>query len=495
MKQFAPPGNLRASVVLGLAGFALLGPPASAQTLPLPSLEMQVTPESHQVTVDWTEVPLSEGRRVSNIVYNPWDFAGSSTVALVGSYVGFCDYRLRISKVPQDPGFARRTRFIYQIFENTLGTGAPVRSDTVHIVAPDVVVPFDASIAGNLGLSVSPNLGPVSGVLGTVAVSVRGVNSTLSATAGYFATARNAVASLAQGLQVRVAGPVDLSAIPDPLPPGTPDTTLFVTSPSQVFNIMDAMTISFAEGSAAPGDTVTWTAHYVCPPNGRIIADLEAFAGYHVWRSDLPDVNSFTLLGEIRQCPSYYIRFNNVGEVEETDLEFFFDPVGRRFTLIDRDIHDDFPYRYAVSTFDRGFLGNPRDLTFEGPLAESGKFYPARQTRDRTDKVYVVPNPYKRRSDFQERDAKVVFANLPTECTIRIFTESVEHVITLRHGPGESGSTSPTSREWNLRNDSGLPIAPGIYIFQIEGTNRYSEPGGGTVTEGVQQVGKLIIAR
>lgn len=504
MKHIASPGELRAGFAAWLVGLAVGGPvgpvgPVAAQTLPLPPLGINVTPDTKRMTIDWDEAADTAGRRVSSVVYAPWDSAGSSTVSLVGSFAKACDYRLRIAKIPQDPGLNTRTQLIYQIFDNTTGTGAPLRQDTLRVFAPDSVHLFEASIIGNLGVVVSPNVGSPSGPLGTVPLTLRGVNSTLSLSAGYFVTALNSVTSLSQGLQVQVTGPVDLSAIPDPIPPQVPNDTLLVTSSTEVFPIMDAMTISFGEGSAAPGDTATWTAHYLFPPNGRITADLEAFEGYHVWRSDLPDLDVFELLGEIRQCESKFdFVLLNEDESNEIDLELRYDPTRRHFTVIDLDIHDDFPYRYAVSTFDRGFLGNTEGLTFEGALATTAKIYPARPTRDRGEKAFVVPNPFKRSSDFQEGGPKVVFANLPTACTIRIYNESVEHLITLNHGPGESRSTSPTSREWDLRTDSGQPIVSGIYIFHVEGTNTFQRPipgGTETVNEAIEQVGKFIVAR
>ena len=499
MKQIAPLGSLRAGIVAGLAAVLPVGPVA-AQTLPLPSLEITATPDSKQVTVDWAEVPQTEGRQFSHVTFAQWDSLGVAPFPTIqGSYVRDCDYFLRITKIPQDPGVNRRTLLLYHFFANTTGVGAPLRVDTLQIVAPDSLHTFNPGIAGDLGIVVPDNIGPPSGPLGSVPLTLGGVNSTLNATAGYFATALNSVTSLSR-LRVQISGPVDLSAIPDPLPTSVKSDTLLVTTPGQRFPMLDAMTIAFGDGAAAPGDTAKWTAHYLCQANGRITMDLEAFEGYHVWRSTLPDVNSFTLVGEIRPCES---KFDFVlltpDDLTLTSVELLYDPGQRHFTLIDRGVHNDFPYRYAISTFDRGFLGNPEDLTYEGPRSESAKLYPAMPARDRAQQVYVVPNPYKRHVDFQEGDAKIVFANLPTDCTIRIFTESTDHLITLHHGANEPHSTSPTSREWNLRTESGAPIAPGIYIFYIQGTNRYQRAvsGGGTetVAEPFEQVGKFIVAR
>jgi hypothetical protein len=494
-------GRRPARLAGALAAVALAGAANDVgASVPLPEVAITVTPQSQEVTLDWDEVASTEGRAVSNITFSQWDDANSSDFDIAGTYVLDCDYRLRISKIPQDPGFNRRLQLVLQIFENTTGTGAPLRLDTLRIVAADSVHAVDPAVAADLGIRISDNIGNADGPLGTVPVSLRGVNSTLEVSAGYFVTALNTVTSLAQGLSVQVVGPVNLNAIPDPLPPSIPVDTLLVTSPAQTFEIMDAMTISFGEGAAAPGDTAKWTAHYAFPANARITADLEAFEGYHVWRSDLPDVNDFTLLGEIQQCASKF-DFVLVDEAEAAalDVELVYDPVARHFRFVDHDVHDDFPYRYAVSTFDRGFLGNLEDLTFEGALVSSGKLYPAKSARVREEEISVVPNPFKVASDFQEGGPKVVFANLPTECTIRVFTESAEHLVTLQHGPGEAHSTSPTSREWDLRTGNGERIVPGIYIFHVEGTDRYERAldGGGTesVTEAVEQTGKMIVIR
>jgi hypothetical protein len=214
-------------------------------------------------------------------------------------------------------------------------------------------------------------------------------------------------------------------------------------------------------------------------------ASLEAFEGYHVWRSDLPDVESdFTLLGEIRQCDSKFeFVLLDETEREELDVELDYDPIARRFHVRDIDVHDDFPYRYAVSTFDRGFLGNPENVTYEGTLAETAKIYPAVQARDASRKAYAVPNPYKRSAAWEEGGGKIVFANLPPICTIRIYTAAADHVATVRHGPNEPRSTSPTSTSWDLLSDAGETIVPGIYLYHIR-----SE-------DGFEQTGKLIVAK
>ncbi|MCB0283816.1 MAG: hypothetical protein KDF60_14620 [Calditrichaeota bacterium] len=85
---------------------------------------------------------------------------------------------------------------------------------------------------------------------------------------------------------------------------------------------------------------------------------------------------------------------------------------------------------------------------------------------------YVVPNPYIGSASFEpERFAisgrgerRMEFRNLPNECTIRIYTVKGELVRTLRH----EGSTQ-SFVAWNLRTKDNLDVAPGLYIFHVDG--------------------------
>jgi len=89
---------------------------------------------------------------------------------------------------------------------------------------------------------------------------------------------------------------------------------------------------------------------------------------------------------------------------------------------------------------------------------------------DNINKIKVVPNPYLV-SSLYEREygelrreplRQIQFINLPSECTIYIFSVSADLVKTLHHN-----STSGTEI-WDLRTESGREIAPGIYIYVIK---------------------------
>ncbi|MDZ7288538.1 MAG: hypothetical protein ONB44_02460 [candidate division KSB1 bacterium] len=85
---------------------------------------------------------------------------------------------------------------------------------------------------------------------------------------------------------------------------------------------------------------------------------------------------------------------------------------------------------------------------------------------------YVVPNPYVGAASFEaERFAvsgrgerRMEFRSLPANCTIRIYTVRGELVQTLRHDGSNTGMVA-----WDLRTKDNLDVAPGLYLFHVDG--------------------------
>lgn len=89
-------------------------------------------------------------------------------------------------------------------------------------------------------------------------------------------------------------------------------------------------------------------------------------------------------------------------------------------------------------------------------------------------KVGVVPNPYFVSSSFQDQ---VMFTHLPNRCEIKIFNVAGDIIRTLYH-QNNSGTMY-----WNLKNDEGLAVAYGLYVFVVK------------VENGEKYVGKLAVVR
>jgi len=460
----------------------LIAASSSAQDLVLPVPEFTVQPGHERFQLQWEEIPLDEGRRVAVDSLVGWDDS-SSSVEILGEYIGECDFRVTIQRAPQDDALGVNFRLVTRLSDTELEVGSPLAIDTLDIFEPGVAYPIDSEIAPNTSIRFSPNVNPAS-PMGSIPVTTGGLNTSLNRTSTYFVTPLNTVTNFPFGsdsLVVKVVGPAtvgDSTVIANPKV-----VTLVVRSTSEVFPVMNGMTLSFGAGSAAPGDTAHWSARYLFPPAASINVNLEAFEGYHIWRADLPNVDSFSLLGEIRVCESKFeLALLNEDEIDESQVDLDYDPDARLFTFTDLDVHNDFPYRYSVTTFDRGFLGNEFNIIFEGERVPSEKFYPGLLQRNAAQDVFVVPNPYIRHASWEEGEAKVVFTNLPPTCTIRVFTEAADHIVTFLHGPDQPRSTSPTTVTWNLKTDGGEDLVPGVYIYYVEGS-------------GYQSTGKMMVAR
>ncbi len=85
--------------------------------------------------------------------------------------------------------------------------------------------------------------------------------------------------------------------------------------------------------------------------------------------------------------------------------------------------------------------------------------------------IYVVPNPFifndPERSFGINDPYRIEFRNLPQSCTIRIYTLSGDLITLIDHQPDRYGNLSG-SEVWNQKSDSGLLVAPGLYIYHIQ---------------------------
>ncbi len=92
-----------------------------------------------------------------------------------------------------------------------------------------------------------------------------------------------------------------------------------------------------------------------------------------------------------------------------------------------------------------------------------------------SDEPYVVPNPYVGAASFEPQrfavsgrgERKIEFRNLPVNCILRIYTVSGELVQTLHH----DGNINKGIIVWDLRNKDNLDIAPGLYIYHVDGND------------------------
>jgi len=108
--------------------------------------------------------------------------------------------------------------------------------------------------------------------------------------------------------------------------------------------------------------------------------------------------------------------------------------------------------------------------TFSTDSTETGNEEVAKAT---VEDIGVFPNPYRGFNQLENsRFNKFVrFTHLPNPkqfgpSTIRIFTLSGNPVRVLKHNE-ETAAPTPQFRDWDLENQSGIPVASGVYLVHI----------------------------
>ena len=108
-------------------------------------------------------------------------------------------------------------------------------------------------------------------------------------------------------------------------------------------------------------------------------------------------------------------------------------------------------------------------FSFRTVAAATESTLAAQELRD----IYVVPNPYVATSVFEPRnpiartergERRLYFANVPQQCTIRIYTLAGELVETLYH----ESTLDDGKVFWDMRTKDNMNLAYGLYIFHVD---------------------------
>ena len=257
-----------------------------------------------------------------------------------------------------------------------------------------------------------------------------------------------------------------------------------------------------------PGDqnvTVEWDdfPENVSDPLTRV----KDFAGYQVWKAEgwrrestIPSENMWRLIADFDSTELSNVDTGGVG-------------IGK-YRFVDTRVQNGFWYWYAVTAYDKGTfaraiacstdaLGDTVSCDTTFARTDSPKFgkytqnmvriMPRTTAAQTLDDVYVVPNPYKEtaawdlaETNFEPTGRRIKFFNLPERATIRIFSASGDHVVTLDHDEAQSRGTDPpgSATSWNLVSKNNQDTVSGIYIYHVK-----------SLIDGSETVGKFVIIR
>ncbi len=210
-----------------------------------------------------------------------------------------------------------------------------------------------------------------------------------------------------------------------------------------------------------PSVTVKSLPEYIDISWGSESESASDFAGYRVYRSlgswypTVPE-NETALLG----------KWEKIYENRGAAIHDFQDNTAQRGNA----------YFYAVTAFDNGtsngtdFNGKQESLESNFIANASTKAAFLLKPGGTLSDIVVVPNPYNLAASslqFPGEPNKIMFLNVPSFCTIRIFTERGDLVKTIEHAGSGDASWGDIPAQ-HMATETGQMVVSGIYIAKIE---------------------------
>jgi hypothetical protein len=237
--------------------------------------------------------------------------------------------------------------------------------------------------------------------------------------------------------------------------------------------------------------------------------DGKDFEGYRLYFSEDPqEVNRHrNLVGQFDVAspfPHDTIGFNTSLDSVRINPPVTIDGVTYHYKFTVRSVKNGFKYTGAVTAFD---LGDPLIESLESGVTQNKQDAIPSPSPDQAAGrgITVFPNPYRVEARWDQgqlvRDHYLWFTNLPTRCTIRIYTLAGALVFETQfdgrtyQGTNARGVYNPRSLErapnlsgssfaWDLITRSSQAAATGLYMYSVEDAD-----------SGAQTVGKFLIVK
>ena len=227
---------------------------------------------------------------------------------------------------------------------------------------------------------------------------------------------------------------------------------------------------------------------------------LKDFEGYRVYISKLGfDVKGVSNLAEsLIKAAEYDLPKN--GYFKETGFESIKlatpqvidgDTFHYKYTI--NNIQNGWQYAVAISAFDRGNPESNLEPLESSLLSNNYRVFAGTQVNPDLKKFepFVYPNPYYAGASWEgqtrspEESRKLVFANLPKRCYIRIFTSAGDFIDEIYHDENYDGSDSKWfeffgseddspnvfsggEHSWDLLSKDTQIISRGLFLFSVE---------------------------
>jgi hypothetical protein len=235
------------------------------------------------------------------------------------------------------------------------------------------------------------------------------------------------------------------------------------------------------------------------------ISNRRDFEGYRVYLSKLgfdvtgvPDLaRDFSLAAQYDKAGNnlfYESGFSSIKLAEPLYFDGDTNAYHYKYTL--ENIPNGWQYAVAVTAFDEGNPESNLESLESSFLANNYRAFAGTEANENMDEnaPFVYPNPYyygsawEGQSNFQEESRKLIFANLPARCLIRVYTVGGDFIDEIRHDEAYDGSDtrwfktfgaedagenrfSGGEHAWDLLSIESQIISRGLYMYSVEDLN------------------------
>jgi len=232
------------------------------------------------------------------------------------------------------------------------------------------------------------------------------------------------------------------------------------------------------------------------------ISQTVDFEGYRVFLTKLGfDVTGVpNLLRDLKPLEEYDVIGNQISNeiglediTLDSPIQFEGDTTTYYYKYEINNLLNGWQYAVGVSAFDTGDEEQNLESLESSLLANNFRVFPGKKANDdmEENEPYAYPNPYyygaswEGQSNFQEQSRKLIFANLPKKCVIRVFTPSGDLIDEIYHDENYKGEDirwfqtfgsddteknvfSGGEHAWDLLSNFTQIISRGVYLFAVE---------------------------
>ena len=232
------------------------------------------------------------------------------------------------------------------------------------------------------------------------------------------------------------------------------------------------------------------------------ISQTKDFEGYRVFLTKLgfDVIGVSNLLRDLKPLAEYDVLGNQIANeiglediTLDNPIQFEGDTTKYYYKYEINNLLNGWQYAVGVSAFDTGDEEQNLESLESSLLANNFRVFPGKKANDdmEENEPYAYPNPYyfgaswEGQSNFQEQSRKLVFANLPKKCVIRVFTPAGDLIDEIYHDENYKGEDirwfqtfgsddtdknkfSGGEHAWDLLSNFTQIISRGVYVFAVE---------------------------